>query len=103
MLYVKWNWSSWKESFDFLSLQEEFRFSIYSMTAYATIERVKWKRNFFISSLIFMGLHGLDKGNSLGEKEVVELHLAVLGNATLWRKSITNKNKCNVFRTIVID
>ena len=50
-----------------------------------------------------MGLHGLDKGNSLGEKEVVELHLAVLSNATLWRKSITNKNKCNVFRTIVID
>ena len=30
-----------------------------------------------------MGLHGLDKGSSLGEKEVVELHLAVLGNATL--------------------
>ena len=31
----------------------------------------------------FIGLHRLDKGNRLGEKEVVELHLAALGNTTL--------------------
>ena len=31
----------------------------------------------------FIGLHSLDKGNRLGEKEVVELHLAALGNTTL--------------------
>lgn len=51
----------------------------------------------------FIGLHRLDKGNRLGEKEVVELHLAALGNTTLLRKLITNKNKYNVFRTIIID
>ena len=31
----------------------------------------------------FIGLHRLDKGNRLDEKEVVELHLAALGNTTL--------------------
>ena len=31
----------------------------------------------------FMGLHRPDKGNRLGEKQVIELHLAALGNTTL--------------------
>ena len=64
------------------------------MTAYATIERANdRKRSFFISILIlkkmheihgsFIGLHRLEKGNRLGEKEVVELHLATPGNTTL--------------------
>ena len=64
------------------------------MTAYATIERVNdRKRSFFISILIlkkmheihgsFMGLHRPDKGNRLGEKQVIELHFAALGNTTL--------------------
>ena len=31
----------------------------------------------------FIGLHRLDKGNRLGEKKIVELQLAALGNTTL--------------------
>jgi len=65
------------------------------MTAYATIERVndRQKTEFFHINFdfkkmheihgSFIGLHRLDKGNRLGEKEVVELHLAALGNTTL--------------------